>query len=305
MSQSKPSAKHTCPRHLKYNRVPGKWRRELLPALPERAFTIPDRSSIPYGEMYCVTKGEFLAIGATAFIDRLNAGNVVKYPKPNPYCSHEEDQCRQEIKTEAEVYQRIGHSPRVPTLIHWHQDSCSLVLNYFEHGDLETYTRGHASLITPKQRECWMVQAAEALAVVHAADVIHCDVTPRNFLLDQALQLYICDFAGSSISGSLQTKAPGPRFQPPGWDWRSKPKTCDDIFALGSVFYFIQTGNEPYHDVSEDEVETHFNKGNFPDVSMLSCGNIIRQCWAGECDNAHAIVSALNSLYKAEQPSQL
>lgn len=157
----------------------------------------------------------------------------------------------------------------------------------------------HSNSIPLKQKDEWMSQAAEALAVVHAADVIHCDVTPRNFMLDRCLQLHIADFAGSSVSGSLPTRTTSPRFQPPGWSWTRKPEIVDDIFALGSIMYFIQNGYEPYHDISEDEVEELFNMADFPDVSTLRHGSIIQRCWTGDWDNAQHIASALNSVFKA------
>jgi serine/threonine protein kinase len=264
--------------------------------LPERAFQIPDRDDIPDGEIYYVTRGDFVGFGATSIVDKLSSGNIVKYPKPNPYCPHDESKCREEMKTEAEAYRRIGNNARIPTLIRWEADSYCLALEYLQNGDLISYFRRHANDITTKQKEAWAVQAAEALAVVHAADVIHCDVTPRNFMLDGALELRIADCAGCSIAGSSPTITTSPRFQPPGWNWKRTPVLPDDIFALGSVLYLIMTGDEPHANVTEDEVERRFNAADFPDVSMLSCGHVIRDCWMGDCNSAHDVASALRSL---------
>lgn len=47
-----------------------------------------------------------------------------------------------------------------------------------------------------------MRHAVEALVAVHLADIIHYDVTPRNFMLNEALKLHIADFVGSLVSGS-------------------------------------------------------------------------------------------------------
>ncbi|TWU72024.1 hypothetical protein ED733_000730 [Metarhizium rileyi] len=276
------------------------WRRELSPALPENAYQIPDRHDIPHGKIYYITKGHFIGCGATSFVEKLSSGNIVKSPKPNPYCPHEEVRCRQELMVEFEVYRRIGRSSRVPALIDWDADSHCLILEYLENGDLVSYLRQHASRATAKQRQDWTVQAAEALAVVHEADVIHCDVTPRNFILNGTLELHIADFAGSSVAGSLPTVTTSPRFQPPGWSWKRKPEVGDDIFALGSVLYFIMHGHEPYPDMSEDEAERRFSEGDFPDVSSLPCGHIIRGCWTGDCKNARHVGSALATLYTVE-----
>ncbi|GAB0131571.1 hypothetical protein EsDP_00000035 [Epichloe bromicola] len=221
--------------------------------------------------------------------------SIVKYPKPNSYCPHEEDRCRQEITTEAAAYQRIGNSDRTPAFISWDAESHSLVLEYLKNGDLQSYMRRHGTSVTAKRRLQWTLQAAEALVVVHEADIIHCDVTPRNFMLDETLELRIADFAGSSISGSLPTITTSPRFQRPGWSWKRKPEIRDDIFALGSMLFFILTGHEPYDDLAEDEVEKRFQKGDFPDVTFLSCGSIITGCWTGSFKTASRVAHALSA----------
>lgn len=217
-------------------------------------------------------------------MDRLPSGDIIKYPKLNPYCPEKENTCRQEMRTEAEAYRRIGNNARVPRLISWDASACSLVIEYLVNGSLQSYLGDHNKTVTSEQRRLWMRHAAEALVAVHSADIIHCDVTPRNFMLNEALELHIADFAGSSVSGSRPTITTSPRFQRPGWDW--KPTHADDLFALGSVFYYIQTGHEPCPDITEEEVHDRFTAEIFPEVSMLRCGSIIRRCWAGSWDDA-------------------
>lgn len=269
--------------------MPGSWRRNLLPALPDHAFVIP--ATIPYGEIYFFTKGEYIGQGATSFVDRLPSGDIIKYPKPNPYCPEKENTCRQQMRTEAEAYQRISKTARIPRLISWDADACSLVVEYLANGNLQSYMDRFNGTVTSEQKHLWMIHAAEALAALHSAEIIHCDVTPRNFMLNEALELHIADFAGASVSGSCPTITTSARFQRPGWDW--KPTYADDIFALGSVFFYIQTGHEPYYDKTEEEVHDRFRVEDFPDVSMLRCGSIIHRCWAGSWDDAQQIVNAL------------
>ncbi|EGX95667.1 Protein kinase-like domain [Cordyceps militaris CM01] len=288
VAQSAPSP-HICPRVLTYRRRQGPWRRHLLPTLPEHAFVIPD--TVPHGDIYFYNKGEYVGTGATSFVDRLESGDIIKYPKPNPYCPEKENAYRQQMETEAKAYQRIGNNARVPRLIHWDASACSLVLEYLANGDLRSYLERYNQTVTSDQRQLWMRHAAEALAAVHSADIIHCDVTPRNFMLNEALELHIADFAGSSVAGSRPANTTSARFQRPGWSW--DPTYADDLFALGSVFYFIQTGHEPYHDITEKEVHDRFKSAAFPEVSMLQYGNIIHWCWTGHWDNAQQIVNAL------------
>ncbi|ATY62496.1 kinase-like domain [Cordyceps militaris] len=266
------------------------WRAIIAYSLSDGAFVIPD--TIPYGEIYFFTKGHYIGTGATSFVDRLESGHIIKYPKPNPYCPEEESLCRQQMEIEAEAYKRIGDSPRVPKLIHWDSSECSLVLEFLAEGDLPSYLeRCNNQAVTAEQRRVWMKHAAEAVAVVHSATIIHCDVTPRNFLLNEALELHLADFAGSSVAGSRPSITTSARFQRPGWSW--EPAYADDLFALGSVLYYIQTGREPYHDIPENEVRDLFQAAAFPNVSTLDYGSVIHKCWTGDFSNAQQIIDAL------------
>lgn len=218
-----------------------------------------------------------------------------KYPKSNPYCQKNVKENRQRLRTEAVVYKQLNNAPYVP---------CCFTLEHLENGSIEEYIRRLTEVtesnqvinhVPTKVRRRWAVQAARALTALHAAEVIHCDVTPRNFLLNAQLDLHIADFAGCSISGSAPLIAPGPRYQPTGWNWKRKAIEEDDVFALGSVSYFIMIGIEPYRDLEEEEVHL-FQRAKFPNVDQLACGTIIQGCWGGTLSTAERVVDALNGL---------
>ncbi|KYK57231.1 hypothetical protein DCS_04238 [Drechmeria coniospora] len=289
------------PRQITYVPIPGPWRRKEKPNWPDTAFQIP--ADVPDGTIYYVTKGRWIGEGSTAHIELLTSGHIVKYPKSNPYCRKNEEENHDRVRAEAEVYKRLNDASHVPQLVHWDPDSCCLTLEYMENGSLEGYvkttaeaTTGDVQHVPANLRRRWAVQAARALTVVHAAEVIHCDVTPRNFLLNAQLDLYIADFAGCSISGSARLVAPGSRYQPPGWNWKRKAVESDDVFALGSVLYFIIVGTEPYANLEEDEVHDLFQKAKFPNVDQLPCGGVIQGCWDGTISTAEGVVNALNGL---------
>ncbi len=183
----------------------------------------------------------------------------------------------------------------------WDEESCCLTLEFQENGDLATYMKKHWDSIPRNQRDLWMVEAANALTVVHTTGAVHCDVTPRNFLLGKDLHLRIADFGGSSISGSPSTITTSPRFQRPGWRWDHKPEMKDDIFALGSLLYFIETGSEPYPDVSDEVVQERFCAHEFPDLSGLESREVIQRCWTGDWKRTEDIAYTLSFMYTAAQ----
>ncbi|CAH0023420.1 unnamed protein product [Clonostachys rhizophaga] len=291
---TKPPTPPAPPRHITYWPIPGSWQRREHPNWPDSSFQIPE--NVPYGTIYYITKGKQVGHGATAHVEQLPSGHVVKYPIPNPYSPKEEEDHRRDMRIEAEIYQKLGDCPYIPGLIDWDPESCCLTLEYLEKGDLAMYIK-ETAYIPAETRQCWTLQEAAALLALHAAEVIHCDVTPRNFMLNSALDLHIADFAGSSVAGSIPTIAAGPRFRPPGWSWHLPAKKADDIFALGSAMYFIMVGEEPYAHILEEDVENLFREAVFPDVSHLICGAVIRGCWDGTLDTAEHVVNSLTALY--------
>lgn len=155
-----------------------------------------------------------------------------------------------------------------------------------------TCEKNHDADIDTRHR--WALQAAQALECLHSIGIIHLDVTPRNFLLDENLNLQICDFAGSSFPGhTALTGAPGPRYQSRAWDRGHVPTQADDIFGLGSVLYFIMSGEEPYDHLNEDEVKSRFEKSDFPASDRLHHGEVIRNCWHGDFAAANGVLLSI------------
>lgn len=208
------------------------------------------------------------------------------------------------MRLEAQIYNKLGEHPRVPGSIAWDPETCCLTMEYLENGNLREYIREkHAQpsgIITPHLRLRWAKQAAEGVALLHAADVIHCDLSARNFLLDSNLNLKISDFGGASLGGSEPSACPATRYKPPGYDLDAMPMFRDDIFSLGSLIYFIMTGSYPYEEVASDEVEKLYEAEEFPEVSNLICGKIIQQCWCQQVDTAQAVADYLTLIQKQQ-----
>lgn len=226
-------------------------------------------------------------------VERLPSGDIIKTPNIDPYSPRAEEEARQAIEHEYNVYAILGLNPSIPKLIEWDSTAKTLILEHLPLGDLESYLREHDDVDTGTRRK-WALQASRALQSLHAAEVVHNDVTPRNFLLDKDANLRICDFAGSSYPGhAVSTVAPGSRYQSHPWPRAYVPTMADDVFSLGSVLYFIATGWEPYSDLEEEEIEVLFEKLDFPICNELSCDSIIQDCWRRRLSTAESVVEAL------------
>jgi serine/threonine protein kinase len=231
-------------------------------------------------------KGKFLAGGVSGIVERISSSDVVKSPWPGL----REANCRRDLTIEAAIYNKLPPHPRLVKLIHWDPDKCVLVLEYMPNGNLGAYLGAYNDTITLTQRLRWIQEAAEGLQLLHSAEVMHCDVEPKNFLLDATLSLRIIDFGGSSLGGSRATACPGTRFEPPEFDWNSPQTIKDDLFSLGGTMYNIMTGKRPYQELPSDEVRRRYQAHEFPDVSKIPCGEMIERCWRGEISSAQEIV---------------
>lgn len=226
----------------------------------------------------------------------------MKTPIPNPYCPPEVRAHRRNMRTEAKIYAMIGENPCVPKIIHWDEETCCLTMEYQENGNLKEYVLQNKENITLQLQLKWSKQAAQAIGVLHDLQVIHCDLSPRNFLLDSDLNIKIADFGGASLCGSDPSATPATRFRHPGYDWDAPPVFGDDIFSLGSLIYFIMTGSYPYKDISSNEVEELYELQQFPDVSSIICGTAITQCWHRQADSANTISDALAAIERQHSP---
>ncbi|PNH33111.1 hypothetical protein VD0002_g5388 [Verticillium dahliae] len=53
------------------------------------------------------------------------------------------------------------------------------------------------------------------------------------------------------------------------------------------------TGEEPYSNLDDEEVERRFQNRDFPASSHLCCGTVIQNCWLGHFVAAKQVVQAL------------
>lgn len=229
---------------------------------------------------------EIISGGNTAYLGLLPDDSVLKFP-----VDRHDSFLNNALDIEDCILSTLGDHNRIVKYLG--REEHGLRFERAAKGDVRSYmSTVRPDSISVQLRMKWSTQAAEALAFIHSRGVIHCDIHPSNFLLDNALDLWLCDFSGSLYGNLDGAGMESIRFFLPR-DAVAIPSVKSDLFALGSAIYYIMLGREPYDALSEDEVTARYSRGNFPEVDSIPCGKIILGCWEGGFNDADKVFQAL------------
>jgi len=126
--------------------------------------------------------------------------------------------------------------------------------------------------LTPAEALAIMRETVTALRAAHAAGLVHCDVKPPNILVDGRGAVKLADFgiarqagssraAGESVTGSFHFMSPEQALGAP-------PDPRSDLYAVGSTWYFVLTGQMLFPGSPMDALVRH-REELAPDVRLL------------------------------------
>ncbi|PON40680.1 Serine/threonine protein kinase [Parasponia andersonii] len=167
------------------------------------------------------------------------------------------------FKQELDILRHLHHH-NIVNLIGYcddRDDVGALVLEYVSNGSLQEKLHGEGQAVIPwKKRMAIAVQLAEALQYLHhkcgstTLPIVHGDIKASNLLLDQNLNLKLCDF-GSAKMGFSSTVADNrrpmvlmgsPGYTDPHYLKTGIPSKKNDVYSFGVLLLELVTGMEAY-----------------------------------------------------------
>ncbi|EFR01314.1 serine/threonine protein kinase [Nannizzia gypsea CBS 118893] len=253
--------------------------------------------------MIPIKRKEGIGFGVKANIHRASATIVVKVPNSEALAAEKEP-----FLEEAKFYNRLFEEKEkcldivecfvaLPDFI-FLSYCCNdnLARHFFNYQEREVLPYGSpGKLISVKQYEDpaliarWIRQLASALAFVEKLGYTHNDQHLANCLLDENMNLKLCDFdrattIGQYLESFLEPWAvmitSGPLSRTYGL---SSART--EQFAVGTFLYTMVYGHEPYEDIhlrenDPDELCRRFRASEFPELNRHEVfDGLISACW--------------------------
>ncbi|MCS6797756.1 MAG: protein kinase [Myxococcota bacterium] len=121
---------------------------------------------------------------------------------------------------------------------------------------------------------CLGIAIARALGAAHRAGIVHRDVKPENVLLHEARDIKLTDFGIAQMLDAQSFTVTGQILGSPAHMAPEQVEggPCDartDVFALGTLLYFLATGRLPFTGRNPHQVLRRVVEGDYPDPLRL------------------------------------
>lgn len=133
---------------------------------------------------------------------------------------------------------------------HAELDPPALAMEYVE-GDSLEQVQSRLPYVLPELSLRIGTEILRALEAAHAKGLVHRDLKPANILVSRVGEVKVTDFGHSKFIEASQATATGtvlgsPDYMSPEQALGEGATAASDVFALGSVLYFLLTGTRPF-----------------------------------------------------------
>ncbi|KAJ3485692.1 hypothetical protein NLI96_g4782 [Meripilus lineatus] len=170
--------------------------------------------------------------------------------------------------------------------------SLCLVSPWMEFGDITDFLKTTEVTKRDEVIERLIKEIFLGLFYLHDQNIVHGDLRPPNILIDREQHVRIADFGLAYFADSTQSSVSAPDAGPRsperccvddifGDDYKYMPSKETDVFALGTVYYEIRTGGQPFKTLQKLRSLKTRNFSVIPLFSTLprKASLIISQCW--------------------------
>ncbi|KAK5687868.1 hypothetical protein LTR17_026699 [Elasticomyces elasticus] len=162
-------------------------------------------------------KGNFVDAGVSGIVELLPNGHIIK----SPWSGWQEEERREDMAQEARAYQRLfadfGAHKRFVKLISYSETIYAITVEYMVNGTLLAYLEAHNDRISQDQRHRWIQAMAEGMQMLRSANIVHCDFSPRNMLLDEGLELKVALCCLPGAPSPTESRSGNAFFADPEW----------------------------------------------------------------------------------------
>lgn len=146
-----------------------------------------------------------IACGSNNLIGIVDKTTVLKYPNLSPPSTTsnletEEERIYRMIReeqtngllVESQMFEALGQHPRIVGFKGKHSEG--ILLENAHNGSVFSDMNTKGVFVPMDRRLKWALEATEGVAEMHRRGVLHCKIHPNNMLLDDNLQVKLCDF---------------------------------------------------------------------------------------------------------------
>lgn len=199
--------------------------------------------------------------------DSLDRRVVIKECFPNTICCRFDGQVHAKTREQQEQYTSILHhflkeARRLarlshPNIVGVHQvfeenSTAYMALDYVDGMDLLSVIEDHPDRLKPDMVRSTLIKSLGAISYIHGKGILHRDISPDNFLLDDADNLMLIDFGAAQEHAAKDNRALSSLLAvkdgySPHEFYLAEVSQCQssDLYALGATFYHLITGKAP------------------------------------------------------------
>lgn len=191
-----------------------------------------------------------------------------------------------------------------------------MLLNQYQQRDRRHSTQvlKITQTLDPQDLHRWMKRLCLAAAGLERIGLCHGDIRPGNMLLDANRDLRLSDLDCGMKMGEDVVVLTDPfrrllsQEDGVGASTYSKASARIDTFAIGSIYYTLLRGHEPYE--TESWGRDHYvilgeklQKKEFPPLTDSAGGTIIRKCWNGEYQFINELLAEVTGSKGQDEPA--